>query len=142
MNLNTLIRYKLIITMLGLLLLPAGVQARTADLVNPAPVTINCRLQPRDIQAAIRNGGAVRHWKAISEQPGRMELRYIKGHNKHVITVNVDYNRAGFQVTYKDSVNLNYFINYEGTARIHPRAVGWMRNLSGDIAKAANALCH
>ena len=142
MNLNTLIRSNLIIAMLGLLLLPAGVQARTTDLVNPDPVTVNCRLQPRDMQAAIRKGASVRHWKVVSEHPGRTELRYIKGHNKHVITVNVDYTRSGFSVTYKDSVNLQYFINYEGVARIHPRPVGWMKNLSGDIADAANVMCH
>ena len=132
----------MIIILLVLVALPPTVQARTTDLVNPDPVTINCRLQPRDMQQAIRKGGQVRHWKVIAEQPGSSEVRYIKGNNKHVLTVNVEYTGNTFSVSYKDSVNLHYFINYEGVARLHPRPVGWMRNLSGDIANAANAMCH
>jgi hypothetical protein len=78
----------------------------------------------------------------VGKQPGTLQLRYIKGNNKHIITVEVSYSRNGFAVSYLDSVNLHYFINYENVARIHPRPVGWMKNLSGDISEAANALCH
>ena len=122
-------------------LLPAAVVARTVDLVNPEPVTINCSLSPQKMQQAIEAGGSVRNWKVIGKRPGNAELRYIKGNNKHIITVDVGYTRNTFSVQYKDSVNLHYFINYENVARIHPRPVGWMKNLSGDITVAANALC-
>ena len=91
---------------------------------------------------AITSGGAVRHWTVVGKQPGNIALRYIKGHNKHIITVDVSYAGNRFSVQYKSSVNLRYFVNYEGARRIHPRPVGWMRNLSGDITRAANALCH
>ena len=122
--------------------MPSAAQARTVDLVNPEPVTINCSLSSAQMEQAIEAGGGVRDWKVVGKQPGKLQLRYIKGNNKHVITVDVGYHRNGFAVSYLDSVNLHYFINYENVARIHPRPVGWMKNLSGDISAAANALCH
>ena len=131
----------LFIALLVFTLLPFAAQANTVDLVNPDPVTINCSLSPQRMQQAIEAGGAVRKWTVIGQQPGVTQMRYIKGKNKHIITVDVSYRRNGFAVTYKDSVNLNYFVNYENIERLHPRPVGWMKNLSGDISAAANAMC-
>lgn len=70
-----------------------------------------------------------------------MELRYIKGANKHVITVNVEYTKNTFDVTYKDSTNLNYKVKKNGVRVIHPRPIGWMTNLSMDIESRAFPLC-
>jgi len=127
---------------LALALFPSLGAARTTDLVEPSTVTINCSLPSAQMQQVIRRGGEVRHWRGVDdERPGTMELRYIKGDNKHIITVNIRYTSNTFAVTYKDSVNLAYFVNYEGVRRLHPRAVGWMKNLSGDIAEVANGAC-
>jgi len=54
-------------------LLPAAVVARTVDLVNPEPVTINCSLSPQKMQQAIEAGGSVRNWKVIGKRPGNAQ---------------------------------------------------------------------
>ena len=153
----------MIIAGLALCLLPPAVLARSTELVEPDPVTIYCNLSTEKMMEGIRAGGVVRHWKVIGQSLGNAELQYIKGKNKHILTVNVSYTANTFAITYKDSVNLKYrvgeYLNFivdedgnrigtdgkrtegEGVRYIHPRAVGWMRNLSSDIQGAANNLC-
>lgn len=132
----------LIIITLALCLLPPAVLARSTELVEPDPVTISCSLPAETMQDAIRRGGAMRHWMVVSQTPGNTELRYVKGNNKHVITVNVSYTTTTFAVSYKDSSGLNYAVQDDGTRRIHPRPVGWMQNLSNDIRLTTSNLCH
>ena len=134
-------RSHLIIAALALCLLPLAVIARSTELVEPDPVTISCSLSVEKMKEGIKSGGAIRHWMVISQTPGNTELQYVKGNNKHVITVNVSYTANTFAVTYKNSSGLNYAVNDDGTRRIHPRPVGWMSNLSGDIEIMTNTLC-
>ena len=141
MNYNIRTRSNMIIVALALCLLPAAVLARSTELVEPDPVTINCNLPAEKMQQGIMSGGAIRHWSVISQTPGNTELQYIKGNNKHIISVNVSYTENTFAVTYKDSSGLNYTVKDDGTRRIHPKPVDWMKNLSGDIQMAANNLC-
>jgi len=134
-------RPHLIVAALALCLLPPAVLARSTTLVEPDRVTISCSLPGEKMQQGIKSGGAMRHWMVVSQNPGNTELRYAKG-DKHVITVNVSYTANTFAVTYKDSSGLNYAVKDDGTRRIHPKPVDWMRNLSGDIQRATNNLCH
>jgi hypothetical protein len=142
MKYHILTRSNSIIAALVLCLLPPVALARTTVLVEPAPVTINCDLPAEKMKQGIVTGGSMRRWMAVSQTPGNTELRYIKGDHKHVITVNVSYSANTFAVTYKDSSGLNYTVKDDGTRRIHPKPVSWMENLSGDIQRAANNLCH
>jgi hypothetical protein len=92
------------------------------------------------MKAGIRNGGAMRGWVIVGQAPGNVELRYVKGNNKHAITVDVSYTANTFAVRYKDSVNLNY--EFKKRVRyLHPNAVGWMANLSADIQMNADGQC-
>jgi len=141
MKYSILTRANMIIAGLALCLLPPAVLARSTKLVEPDPVTITCNLSAEKMKAGIMNGGAMRGWKVVSEIPGNTELRYVKGDNKHIITVNVSYTASSFAVTYKDSTNLNYRVEDDGTRYIHPRPVGWMKNLSSDIQVASNNQC-
>jgi len=141
MKFNLFVRPHLIVAALALCLLPPAVLARSTPLVEPDPVTISCSLSGEKMQQGIKSGGAMRHWIVVNQNPGNTELRYAKG-DKHVITVNVSYTANTFAVTYKDSSGLNYAVKDDGTRRIHPRPVGWMKNLSGDIQMATNNLCH
>ena len=163
MNYNIFTCSSMIIAGLALYSLPAAVFARSTELVEPDPVTINCNLSAEKMMEGIRAGGIVRHWKVVGQSSGNAELQYIKGKNKHILTVNVGYTANTFSVTYKDSINLKYrvgeYLNYivdedgnrvgthgkrvegEGIRFIHPRVVGWMRNLSSDIQGATNNLC-
>ncbi len=160
MKLNIVTRSNMITAGLVLCLLPPPVLARSTKLVEPDPVTIDCNLSTEKMMEGIRAGGVIRRWKVVGQSPGNAELQYVKGENKHVITVNVSYTANTFSVTYKDSINLNYRVGedlyfivdedgdgVEGEGEdediryIHPRAVGWMKNLSMDIQGAANSLC-
>jgi hypothetical protein len=142
MKFNLFARPHLIIAALALCLLPPAVLARSTTLVEPDPVTISCSLSAEKMQEGIERGGAMRRWMVVGQTPGNTELRYVKGNNKHVITVNVSYTANTFAITYKDSSGLNYAVKDDGTRRIHPKPVDWMRNLSGDIQRATNNLCH
>lgn len=141
MKFNLFARPHLIVAALALCLLPPAVLARSTTLVEPDPVTISCSLPAEKMQQGIKSGGAMRHWIVVNQNPGNTELRYAKG-SKHVITVNVSYTANTFDITYKDSSGLNYAVKDDGTRRIHPRPIGWMKNLSGDIQGSTNNLCH
>jgi hypothetical protein len=140
MKFNALSVSKLIFTTLFLILLSFSVYARSTQLVEPNPVTISCDLPENKMKAGIRNGGAMRGWVIVGQAPGNIELRYVKGNNKHAITVDVSYTANTFAVKYKDSINLNYEIKKD-VRYLHPNAVGWMANLSADIQMNADGQC-
>ena len=142
MKFNLFVRTHLIVAALALCLLPPAVLARSTTLVEPNPVTISCSLSAEKMKEGIERGGAMRRWMIVGQSPGNTQLRYVKGHNKHVITVNVSYTANTFDVTYKDSSGLNYAVEDDGTRRIHPNSVAWMQNLSSDIQRTTNSLCH
>jgi len=141
MKLSTLTFSKVIFAILLLSLLSPTVYARSTTLVDPQPVTINCNLSEKQMKSGIRNGAAVRNWTVVRQDSGQTELNYIKGGNKHSINVNVSYTENTFAITYKDSFNLNYKVNRKGVREIHPNAVKWMANLSGDIQRLASMQC-
>lgn len=130
---NGLRRMNPIILALVLSLASGPALARSKNLVEPPPVTIQCELSDADMTDAIVSGGSVRGWRPVTKTSGIVELRYIKGANKHSLTVNVEYTANTFSVTYKDSTNLNYKVKKNGVRVIHPRAIGWMSNVSIDI---------
>ena len=142
MKFNLFARPHLIVAVLALCLLPHTVLARSATLVEPDPVTISCSLPAEKMKEGIERGGAMRRWMVVGQSPGNTELRYVKGNNKHVLTVNVSYTANTFAVTYKDSSGLNYAVKDDGTRRIHPNSNVWMKNLSSDIQRTANSLCY
>ena|GEM_PF-895685 len=141
MKLDSFSFSKFIIATLLLSLLSPTIHARSTKLVDPQPVTINCHLTEKQMKSGIRNGGAVRNWAVVRQDSGQTELTYIKGGNKHSINVNVSYTENTFAITYKDSFNLNYKVNRKGVREIHPNAVKWMANLSGDILRLASMQC-
>jgi hypothetical protein len=141
LKLDTFSFSKCIIATLLLSLLSPTVYARSTKLVEPQAVTINCNLSEKQMKSGIQNGGKVRNWTVVSQASGQTELNYIKGGNKHSINVNVSYTENTFAITYKDSFNLNYKVNRKGGREIHPSAVKWMANLSGDILRLANIQC-
>lgn len=122
-------------------LLPLDATARTDKLVEPDPFTPACSLPTDKLQTAIITAGAIRGWSVVSKAPGNMVLKYIKGDNKHVLVVDVDYHSNSIAVTYKDSTNLDYKVKKDGVRYLHPRPIGWMQNLSGDIQRSIEVQC-
>jgi hypothetical protein len=141
MNINRISHSNVLFFVLALLILSAPAHARTTKLVEPAPVKTNCILLLEKMKEAITTGGAVRGWVVVSQAPGTTELKYVKGAYKHVISVNVNYTKNTFAITYKDSTNLNYKVKRNGDRVIHPRPIGWMKNLSIDIQTKTDILC-
>ena len=124
-----------------LLLISTPTMARSTTLIEPPSVTIQCVLSSADMSEAIISAGELRGWRAVGTSPGNVELRFIKGNGKHVITVNVGYTKDTFAVFYKDSTNLNYKVKKDGTRVIHPRPIGWLSNLSMDIESKTVVKC-
>jgi hypothetical protein len=130
-----------IIIVIALLVLSPAANARSTLLVEPGSVKINCELSLESMNEGIVSGGAVRGWVVIHQEPGATHLRYVKGENKHTITVNIWYASDWYDVTYEDSTNLNFKVKKNGKRYIHPRPIGWMENLSNDIRKSTDELC-
>jgi len=141
MKINGLLHLSLVFFILVLLLPSTPAHARTTKLVEPAPVTVSCVLTLDKMKEAISTGGAVRGWVVVDQAPGTTVLRYVKGAYQHEISVNVNYTKTFFAVTYKDSTNLDYKVKKNGTRLIHPRPIGWMQNLSGDIRAKTDIFC-
>lgn len=140
MKLNGLMFVRIFAIALLYCLLSPSLYARSTALVEPDPVTLDCDLPEKKMKAGIRNGAAMRGWVIVNQTPGNVEIRYVKGNNKHTIIVNVRYTSNTFDVTYKDSTNLKYSVK-KGVRQLHPNAIGWMANLSGDIQMNTNGLC-
>ena len=142
MKLDRLTSSMTIIAFLVVCVLPPTAHARATKLIEPAPVTTNCVLTLEDMKKAITAGGAVRGWTVVDQTPGNIELKYVKGAYKHVLSVNVQYTKNTYSVTYKDSTNLNYKVKRNGVREIHPRPIGWMKNLSIDIQTKTDVVCN
>jgi hypothetical protein len=122
-------------------LLPLSAIARTDELIEPDPFTPACSLPTDKLQTAIVTAAAIRGWMVVDKTPNNMELKYVKGDYKHVLVVNVSYHSNRIAVTYKDSTNLDYKVKKNGVRYLHPRPIGWMQNLSGDIQRSIEVQC-
>lgn len=122
-------------------MLPMNAAARTDKLVEPDPFTPACSLPTDKLQTAIVTAAAVRGWTVADKAPNNMVLKYIKGNYKHVLVVNVGYHSNSIAVTYEDSTNLNYKVKKNGVRYLHPNAINWMQNLSGDIRRSIEVQC-
>lgn len=141
MKLNAINITSQVFLALVMVLASSTVNARSTELVDPPMVTTQCELSSEEMISAIISGGAIRGWRPVDNAPGNIQLQYNKDSGKHIITVNVAYTSNSFVITYKDSVNLNYKVKRNGKRMIHPRPVGWMSNLSGDIESITFEKC-
>ena len=117
----------------------AGVAAaRSAELlqlgrqdivtVDQAPLTVAA------VRKAIIAGGAKHDWKAIGDKPGVLTLEASSG--EHRVFVDVAYDAKSYQITYKDSTNMNFEKSATKTT-IHPKYNKWIEDLSTSIRNAA-----
>lgn len=93
--------------------------------VQGKPDVNQARLHEVLIRAAAR-----RNWTVQSDAPGEMLLKQSR-QGKHEATVKVNYDDAGYQLSYASSYNLNAD---PAAQRIHPTYNMWLRNLSSDIS--------
>ena len=124
---------------------------QTAPLKEPVEVELKCSFTQDEMREVIKNAGALRGWKVIDEEPGRTKVRYIKGNNKHILTLYVYFSDHAFRVRYESSEGLQYYVVEEGSKskqlqiagqrRINSHGNMWMKNLSEDIRKATRNIC-
>lgn len=116
---------------LGLVLaLAAGsAMARSAGLYEPPQIlwTSSAAANPQQLHDRIVAAGQSLGWTVSKDQPGRLELHYDK-QGKHQVSIAVEYDTAGYKISYLNSVNLN-FEDVGGVRNIHPNYNRWIRNL-------------
>jgi hypothetical protein len=85
------------------------------------------------VRKAIIVGGAVHSWKPVGDQPGVLTLEADSG--QHQVVVDVAYDAQGYQITYKNSANMNYERSDKKTT-IHPKYNKWIEDLNTEIRRA------
>ena len=118
----------IVLTVVATLLLGA---CRTAPVFNVEahPIAVSGSSHTADdVRKAIIRAGSRRGWIFSDEGPGKLvgtlSLR------RHEATVDVTYGKDSYDITYRDSRNLNYD---EANNKIHSNYNGWVQNLVKDI---------
>jgi hypothetical protein len=114
----------------SLLLSTGVVQARKAELVDPAPIAIPATLTQAQVVTEIKRALIGRGWEVTAEQPGEIESTLHL--REHVARIKVTYDASQARITYVDSSNLDY-TDRRGTRYIHPNYLGWIGFLVNDI---------
>ena len=81
-----------------------------------------------NIQKAITRAGLTLGWQINPKGPGQIEG--VLNIRKHQAIVEITYDTKAFNITYKDSVNLDYKAE---TKTIHSNYNGWIQNLEKGI---------
>lgn len=108
---------------------------RTAQVMNvkDAAIESSASTSATDVANAIKRAGAGLGWVMKEEGPGHMVGTLFL--RDHVAKVDITYNTKSFDITYKDSTNLNY----DGT-NIHSNYNGWVSNLHRAIQAQVSAI--
>ena len=119
----------IVLTVVATLLLGA---CRTAPVFNveAQPIAISGSSHTADdVRKAILRAGSRRGWVFSDEGPGKLvgtlSLR------KHQAMVDVTYGKDSYDITYRDSRNLDYDA---ANNKIHSNYNGWVQNLVKDIS--------
>jgi len=114
--------------------LAAARSSRMVELGRQTIVTTDGKALTADaVRKAIIAGGATHGWKPVGDQPGVLTLEADSG--QHQAVVDVAYDAAGYQITYKSSANLNYE-HTDKKMSIHPKYNKWVEDLNISIRNA------
>jgi hypothetical protein len=94
-----------------------------------APASGSTRLRRIILEAA-----RAHDWQLTQERPGVLTLKLQA--DTHGATIDVPYDDTGFQIKYRESVDLDYAVE-GGHAVIHPRYNRWISLLSNEIRRRA-----
>jgi len=108
---------------------------RTSPLTNLQTISVASgtgkTLTMEQVKLAIIRGGADRNWSMAPAGPGHMiGTLSIRA---HVAIVDIKYDAEKYSITYKDSTNLKYSKNSDGTEYIHSNYIGWINFLKKSI---------
>lgn len=94
--------------------------------VSAAPVVANKTVSMEDVQKAIVRAGVGLGWQMKPMGPGLIEGTLML--RSHMAKVDIKYDTKTYNITYKDSSNLDY----KGDS-IHKNYNGWVQNLDNGI---------
>ena len=107
------------------------VQARAAELVDPAPIAIPAGLTTAQVTKEIKRALIGRGWEVTSEQPGTIDSTLHL--RDHVARIKLNYDASQVRIAYVDSSNLDYK-EKRGKRYIHGNYLGWIGFLVNDIS--------
>jgi len=117
-----------------LLLTACARRSPMEDIVN-APTGAPPGTELATVTDAIMKAGEARSWQMTETRPGLIHGKLVTGSGKHEVAVDVSYDTKNFSITYVDSKNMNYEVNFDGPY-IHYKYNRWVRILKEDIQDA------
>ncbi len=121
----------LLALLLPLLLLTMGF--RQSPLVDPAPIDAPAGMTAVQVSKAVKAALLGRGWVVSNEQPDGVDGT-LNG-NDYMAKIHVAFDTRQVKITYVDSTHLKYAVQKNGERLIHTNYMGWMKFLSGDIAR-------
>lgn len=106
------------------------VQARKAELVDPAPVAVPAGVDQSELVKDIKRALIGRGWAVTGEAPGQVDSTLTL--REHVAKIRVTFDAREVKFAYVDSTNLDYR-QKNGKAFIHSNYLGWMQYLTDDL---------
>lgn len=121
---------------IAMALVMGSAMARNTEIFEPPQVmwAAGATATSQQLRDRIVAAGQGLGWAVTKDEPGRLELHYDK-QGKHQVTIAVQYDATGYQISYLNSVNLNYE-DANGVRKIHPNYNRWIRNLIKQIGTA------
>ncbi len=122
--------------LLLLLLLPLLLMTmafRQSPLVDPAPIDVPSGMTAVQVSKAVKAALLGRGWVVSNDQAAGVDGT-LNG-NDYVAKIHVAFDTAQVKITYVGSTHLKYEVKKNGARLIHSNYLGWMKFLSGDIAR-------
>lgn len=120
----------------NLLLGVAGVAVLgvTGCATHPVRVQQATELPAAQLRTCIKRAAHRRGWRVVTDEPGKMRIKYVKG--PHVLVADVTYDNEGYMIeAVKEGSTL---FNKDGTA--HRKVNSWTANLTVTIREEENKI--
>ena len=115
----------------NLLLGVAGVAVLGVTGCATHPVSVQ---QAAQLRTCIKRAAHRRGWRVVTDEPGKMRIKYVKG--PHVLVADVTYDTEGYMIeAVKEGSTL---FNKDGTA--HRKVNSWTANLAVTIREEENKI--
>ncbi|MEP7244601.1 MAG: hypothetical protein ABI885_13115 [Gammaproteobacteria bacterium] len=122
-----------------LLLIPVAFMlmgARSAPLVDPAPVPVPAGMAVKDVSKAIRAGVVLRGWVVSKDDGSKIDA--VLNNRDHTVNIAIAYDATQVKVSYVSSDKMLY-TEKNGTRYIHKKYMAWASNVANDISRELQA---
>lgn len=113
--------------LLGLML---AFEAAAATLTDNVPINVPDGVSTEQVEQALLWVLDRRAWSIADRKPG--EIIAVQAPRLHVVRVKITYDSKGGNISYVDSVNMDYE-EHDGKREIHRNYNNWVLNLSHDV---------